>query len=116
MARGRGVSCVSHAIPLVLIVVAVETEQLPVAPIRRIVVVVMVLVMDRELVEFLAVKFAAELTSIPVMEQLMKVLLYRLEDCPNNLFPRWIPVLQFSMRFPYALTLVESSTMIPHPL
>jgi len=65
MARERGFSCVSHAIPLVLIVVAVETEQLPVAPIRRIVVVVMVLMMDRELVEFLAVKFAAAMRTNP---------------------------------------------------
>lgn len=65
MARGRGVSCFSHAIPLVLIVVAVETEQLPVASIWRIVVVVMVLVMDRELVEFLAVKFAAAMRTDP---------------------------------------------------
>lgn len=65
MARGRGVSCFSHAIALVLIVVAVETEQLPVASIWRIVVVVMVLVMDRELVEFLAVKFAAAMRTDP---------------------------------------------------
>jgi hypothetical protein len=65
MARGRGFSCLSHAVPLVLIVVTVETEQLPVAPIWRIVVVVMVLMMDRELVEFLAVKFAAAMRTDP---------------------------------------------------
>ena len=65
MARGRGFICFSYAIPLVFIVVAVETEQLPVAPIRRIVVVVMVLMMDRELVEFLAVKFAAAMRADP---------------------------------------------------
>lgn len=52
-------------ITLVLIVVAVETEQLPVAPIWRIVVVVMVLVMDRELVEFLAVKLEAAMRANP---------------------------------------------------
>ena len=65
MARERLTGRVCHAIPLVLIVVAVETEQFPVAPIRRIVVVVMVLVMDRELVEFLAVKFAAAMRTDP---------------------------------------------------
>jgi hypothetical protein len=65
MARWCLIGFVSHAIALVLIVVAVETEQLPVASIRRIVVVVMVLVMDRELVEFLAVKFAAAMRTDP---------------------------------------------------
>ncbi len=65
MARWCLIGFVSHTIPLVLIVVAVEAEQLPVAPIRRIVVVVMVLVMDRELVEFLAVKFAAAMRTDP---------------------------------------------------
>ena len=40
---------IRQLIPLVLIVVAIETKQFPVAPVRWIVVVVMVLVMDREL-------------------------------------------------------------------
>jgi hypothetical protein len=56
---------VSHLIPLMLIVVAVETEQFPVAPVMRIVVVVVVLVMDRELVQFLAVKFASAVSTDP---------------------------------------------------
>ena len=52
-------------IPLVLIVMAVETEQLPVTPVGRIVVVVMVLVMDRELAQLLAVKFASAMRTNP---------------------------------------------------
>ena len=64
-ARRRLTRRVSHLIPLVLIVVAVETEQLPVAPIGRIVVVVVVLVMDRELAQLLAVKFASAVRTDP---------------------------------------------------
>ena len=45
-------------IPLVLIVVTVETQQFPVAAVRRIVVVVVILVMDRELTKFFACEFA----------------------------------------------------------
>jgi len=56
---------VSHLIPLVLIVMAVETEQLPVTPVGRIVVVVVVLVMDRELAQLLAVKFASAMRTDP---------------------------------------------------
>jgi hypothetical protein len=41
----------------VFIVVAIETEQFPVAAVRRIVVVVMVLVMDRELSDFFPREF-----------------------------------------------------------
>lgn len=65
MARWCLTGRVCHVIALVLIVVAVETEQLPVASIRRIVVVVMVLVMNRKLVEFLAVKLAAAMRTDP---------------------------------------------------
>ena len=50
---------VSNLIPRVLIVVTVETQQLPVAPVGWIVVVVMVLVMDRELTKLFAAKFAS---------------------------------------------------------
>src|SRR6267143_1591931 len=64
-ARRRLTRCVSHLIPLVLIVVAVETEQLPVAPVGRIVVVVVVLVLDRELAQLLAVKFASAVRTDP---------------------------------------------------
>ena len=42
----------------VLIVVTIKTKELPVAPVGRIVIVVVVLVMDRELTEFLALKIA----------------------------------------------------------
>ena len=56
---------VSHLISLVLIVVAVETQQLPVAPVGRIVVVVVILVMDRELAQLLAVKFASTMRTDP---------------------------------------------------
>ena len=65
MDRRRGISSVSHLIPLVLVVVAVETEQLPVAPVWRIVVVVMVLVMDSELVQLLAVKLSSAVCADP---------------------------------------------------
>ena len=41
-----------------LIVVAVETQQLPVAAVRRVVIVVLILVMDRELANFFAAEFA----------------------------------------------------------
>ena len=51
---------VSHLIPLVLIVVTIETEQLPVAPVRWIVVVVVVLMMNRELPQILTAEFAAD--------------------------------------------------------
>ena len=56
---------VRHLIPLVLIVVTVETEQFPVAPITRIIVVIVVLVMDGELVEFLAFKLASTMRANP---------------------------------------------------
>ena len=45
-------------IPRVLIVVTIETQQFPVAAVRRIVVVVMILVMDRKLTKALAFEFA----------------------------------------------------------
>ena len=45
-------------IPRVLIVMTVETQQLPVAAVRRIVIVVVILVMDRELTKSLAFEFA----------------------------------------------------------
>ena len=42
----------------VLIVVTIETQELPVAPVRRIVIVVMVLMMDRKLTKLFALKIA----------------------------------------------------------
>jgi hypothetical protein len=49
----------------VLIVVAVETEQFPVTPVWRIVVVVMVFVMDRELAQLLTVEFTSTMRADP---------------------------------------------------
>jgi len=48
-----------------LIVVAVETKQLPVAPVGRVVIVIVVFVMDGELAQFLAVKFASAVSTDP---------------------------------------------------
>jgi hypothetical protein len=64
-ARCRLVRRGSHLIPLMLIVVAIETEQLPVAPVGWIIIVVVVLVMDRELAQFLAVKFSSAVRTDP---------------------------------------------------
>jgi hypothetical protein len=61
----RVINCVGHLIPLVLIVVTVETEQFPVAPVWRIVIVVVILVMDRELVKRFAVKLASAMCTDP---------------------------------------------------
>ena len=64
-ARRRFIRRISCLISLVFIVVTVETEQLPVAPIGGIVVMVVVLVMDRELAQLLAVKFAPAVRTDP---------------------------------------------------
>jgi hypothetical protein len=64
-ARRRLTRRVGHLVPLVCIVVTVETQQLPVAPVGRIVVVVVVLVMDRELAQLLAVTFASAMRTDP---------------------------------------------------
>jgi hypothetical protein len=50
---------------LVLIVVAVETEQFPIATVRRIMVMVVVLVMDRELTQLLTVKLTPAMSANP---------------------------------------------------
>ena len=52
-------SCISDLIPLVLIVVTVKAEQLPVASIGWIVIVIVVFVMDRELTELFTAEFAS---------------------------------------------------------
>ena len=54
-----------HLIPLLLIVVTIETAELPVTPVRWIVVVVVVLVMDRELAQLLAVTIASAVRTDP---------------------------------------------------
>jgi len=48
-----------HLIPGVLVFVTVDTQQLPVAAVRRIVVVVVILVMDRELSNFSPREFSS---------------------------------------------------------
>jgi len=60
--------CFSHLIPLMLIVVTVEAEQLPITSVRRIVIMVVVFVMDRELAEFLSVKFSSAVGTDPRKE------------------------------------------------
>jgi hypothetical protein len=64
-ARPRFVRPATNLITLMLIVVTVEAEQLPVAAVRRIVVMVVVLVMDRELVQLLSLKFAPAVGTDP---------------------------------------------------
>ena len=56
---------VSHKIPLVLIVMTIETQQLPVTPVGWIVVMLVVLMMDRELVQLLAVKVSSAVCTDP---------------------------------------------------
>jgi hypothetical protein len=51
-----------------LIIMAVEAEELPIAAVGRIVVVVVVLVMDRKLAQFFAVKFASAVGADPGKE------------------------------------------------
>lgn len=68
MARRRLAGRGCHLIALVLVVVAVEAEQLPVAPVQRIVVVVVIFVVDRELVQLLAVEFPSAMCTEPGKE------------------------------------------------
>jgi hypothetical protein len=56
---------VTDLIALMFIVVTVEAEQLPVAAVGRIIVMVVVLVMDRELAQFLPVEFASAVGTDP---------------------------------------------------
>jgi hypothetical protein len=64
----------------VLVIVTIETKQLPVAPVGWIVVMVVVLVMDRELAEPLAVKFSAAVRTDPwkQLERLLPIGLLKL--------------------------------------
>lgn len=59
------IRCISHLTSLVLVVMTVETEQFPVASVRRIVVVVVIFVMDRELAQLLAVEFSSAMPTDP---------------------------------------------------
>ncbi len=66
--------------PLMLIVVTIKTEQLPVAAVRRIIVVVMVFVMNGELAQLLAVEFATAMRTEPwkQFERLLPIALLQL--------------------------------------
>ena len=56
---------ISNLMPCVLIVVTVETQQLPVAPVGGIVVVVVILVMDCQLTQLCAAKFPSAARTDP---------------------------------------------------
>lgn len=66
-ARRRFIRRSSSQIPLVFIVVTVEAESLPVTPVGRIVVVIVVLVMDREQTHLLVVEFAPAVRTNPLL-------------------------------------------------
>jgi len=71
----------------VLIVVAVKTQQFPVAAIGRIVIVVVVFVVDRELVKFLTLEFAPAARTYPGinLERLLPIALLSLLAATPNL-------------------------------
>ena len=56
---------VGHQIPLVLIVMTIETQQLPVTPVGWIVVMVVIFVVNRELVQLLTVKVSSAMCTDP---------------------------------------------------
>lgn len=58
----------SYLVPLMFIVVAIEAEEFPVAAVWRIVVVVVVFVVNRELAQPLAVEFASAVRADPRKE------------------------------------------------
>jgi hypothetical protein len=78
--RSRLVRWVCHLMPLVFVVVTIEAQQFPVAPVGRIVVMVVVLVMDRELAKLLTVKFASAVCTDPGkhFERLLSIALLQL--------------------------------------
>ena len=63
--RRRVVRFAAHLIALVFVIVTVQTEQLPVAAVRGIIVMVVVLVMDRELAHLFTVKFPSAVGADP---------------------------------------------------
>src|SRR5262249_13922757 len=71
---------ISNLVPRVLIVVTVETQQLPVAPVGWIVVVVVVLVMDRQLTQLCTAKFPSAPCTDPgiQLERLRPISLFAL--------------------------------------
>ena len=74
-------------IPLVLIVMAIKTQQFPVAAVRRIVVVVVILVMDRELTKFFACEFAPASCTDPwvYLERLLPIGFFPTSSLSNDL-------------------------------
>ena len=71
---------IRHEMPRVLIIVTVDTQQLPVAAVGRVVVVVMVPVMHRELAQVLAREFARAAPANPRidLERSLSILLLAL--------------------------------------
>jgi MFS superfamily sulfate permease-like transporter len=65
MVRRRFVRSAVHLIALMLVVVTIEAEQFPVAAVGGIIVMVVILVMDREVAQFLALKFAPAVGANP---------------------------------------------------
>ncbi len=59
VADSRSATCILFKIFLMFIIVAVKAEQFPIAAIRRVIIVVVILVMDREFTELPASEFAA---------------------------------------------------------
>ena len=53
------IAAVSKLISRMLVIMAIKTKQLPITAVRRIIVMIVVLMMDRKLPEILAAKFAA---------------------------------------------------------
>jgi len=70
----------------VLVVVAVNTQQLPVAAVGRIVSVIMVFVMDRQLAQFFAGKITAAFCADPRedLQRLISVLYFFQSFCSNR--------------------------------
>jgi hypothetical protein len=110
---------IRQLIPLVLIVVAVETEQFPVAPVWWIVVVVMVFVMDCELAQLLTFKFTPAMRADPreYLEGLFTVGLLQLSlgaSCHANLEWRRLRLrLRLSVEQVFACSTLASTLTFP---
>jgi len=86
-ARSRLVKPVLIQISRVLIVVAIETQQFPVAPVWRIVIVVVVSVMDRKLTKLFAFEFTPAARTDPGknLERLLPITLFSLLAAAHGL-------------------------------
>jgi len=87
VSRQRSIMPFLIQISRVLIVVAVETQQFPVTAVRRIVIVVVILVMDRELTKSLACEFAPASRTDPWvhLERLLPIGFLPTPSLSNNL-------------------------------